>query len=238
MTLKITEKNALYVRKTLWLALLVLVLLTASRVYTYAAASKNIPKRIEMAKNAGEIDKEIIDKNVKHHKDMASQLKKSPLFTPVATAHKPSLPVCTSILGDRALINGKFYTIGQEVNGAKIINIGANDVTVMWEEKETKLVPFAVSNLTEEQKRAKPQQHQSQSKGGQPPQANVVAAPAPNVRPPSSGGDRGSSRGSSRGGFGNMSSEERRQMFERYQQMSPDEQRKFREERMRQFRGR
>ena len=233
MTLKISEKKLMYLSKTLWLVLIVLVLLTAGRVYTFAAASKDIPKQIELAKSSGNITDEIKNKNIQKHKDTAQALQKAPLFTPVATPPKPQLPVCTSILGDRAFIGGKFYEVDQEVNGAKILRIGANEVTIMWEEKETKLVPFAVSNLTAEQKKAGPIQPKGQPQDGQP-QPQVVVNSEPQRRPPDRG--RGGER---RGGpGGGMSQEERQKMIEQYQKMSPEEQQRFREEKMREFRNR
>ena len=234
MTLNLTENKTLYLSRLLWLTLLVLLVLTAGRVLTYAAASRNIPNRIEIAKAAGNINKETINKNIQQHKDTAQELKKASLFNPLKKAPKPQLPVCTSILGDRAFVNGKFYSVGQEINGAKLLAVGANEITIMWEDKETKLIPFSVSNLTAEQKRAKPNQPKSGPQSGQPKGAVVVSS-QPMRRPPDRGGEQ---RGGSRGPMGGMSSEQRQQMVEKYKRMSPDEQRRFRDEKIREFRNR
>ncbi len=137
-----------------------------------------------------------------------------------APPQKPKVPKCMAVLGDEALINGKWYKIGSEANGAKILAINPESVKILWEGKEHRLVPFDVQ-VQYADKAATGQRAASARK--KPSASHIPAGP----------GMRG---GENRrpGGASGMSDGERRQMRERYQNASPEEQEKMRQ----QMRGR
>ena len=60
---------------------------------------------------------------------------------------KPKPPVCTGVLGDTAIINGKAYKVGQDAGGAKIVSIAPTEVMVLWQDKEIRLPAFGAGKI-------------------------------------------------------------------------------------------
>jgi uncharacterized membrane protein YgcG len=151
--------------------------------------------------------------------DRIKLLQEKNLFAPKPP--KPTAPQATQILGDAAFFGDKWVKVGEEINGAKVVAIDSTSVTLLWEEKEVKQYPF-----------------ETKPEGGGPggPQG---ARPG---RPGSNGGQRPAMRPSPEG-FGDfggrppwaMSPEERSQMRQRFEQMSPEEREAFRNEMRRRF---
>lgn len=234
MNIELIKKYRDHLPKAVLVLVIVVTLLTAGRIFAFAVAAYRIPAQIQGAIDNCHHDEEMIGKSLARYKETADSLKKKSLFAaPSVSAAK--LPVCTAILGDKALINGKYFGVGDTIAGAEILSIDGFDVTIKWEEKEVKLVPFAVSNLTPEQKKGPAPKQQG---GGEPPKPQVVQQAEGRSMPGMGGGSSRRGDRGDRGSRGGFSSEERQQMMERYQKMSPDEQRQFREEQMRRFRNR
>ncbi|MCK5878856.1 MAG: hypothetical protein KAH24_03695 [Holophagae bacterium] len=133
-----------------------------------------------------------------------------------APPQKPQIPKCMAVLGDEALINGKWCKIGSEANGIKIMAINPESVKILWKEKEHTLVPFDVQVQYAEN--VNPTFDSGGTSGG-----NKSAVPpgvnGSNPKPPG--------MGHSEGGPSGMSSEERR---ERYQNASPEEREKMKQQ--------
>lgn len=231
MNIELIKKYRDHLPKAVLVLVIVVTLLTAGRIFAFAVAVYRIPAQIQGAIDNCHYDEEMVGKSLARYKDAADSLKKKSLFV-APSVSVAKLPVCTAILGNKALINGKYFGVGDTIAGAEILSIDGFDVTVKWEDKEVKLVPFAVSNLTPEQKKGPAPKKQD---GGEQPKPQV-AQQAEGRPMPGMGG--GSSRRGDRGDRGGFSSEERQQMMEKYQKMSPDEQRQFREEQMKRFRNR
>ena len=69
------------------------------------------------------------------------QLKKSNLFAPAPPKRNPVAAV-QGIMGQSALINGKWYSVGDKVKDAKIVAIESTLVTVEWEGKKSTFAPI------------------------------------------------------------------------------------------------
>lgn len=134
---------------------------------------------------------------------------------------KPTAPQATQILGDAAFFQDKWVRVGEEINGAKVVAVDSISVTLLWEEKEIKQYPFE----------RKPEEG---GPGG--PNGGRPSRPAPDS------GQRPASRPSPEG-FGDfggrppwaMSPEERSQMRQRFEQMTPEEREAFRSEMRQRF---
>ena len=232
MNLEYIKNNKQYVGKAVMLVIFILIVLTAGKVFGFILTSYQMPLAIQSARNNFKQDDETVKKYIANHRNISDELKKSNLFVPPSTS-TPKLPVCTAILGDSALIDGKYYKAGDEISGATIVAVEAFEITVSWQGEEKKLIPFTVSNLTKEQMNppSKPKQEESQPEQMQQPiQVQITQS---SERGQGQRGDRGS-----RGGRGDMSGDERQRMMERYQNMSESERRQFRDEQMRRFRNR
>ncbi len=239
MNIEFIKQNRKYLPKVIVLLVIVLILATAGRVLAYMAAAYRIPAQIQGAIENCNYDDEMVNKSLAKHKETAGNLKKKSLFVAPRNV-VAKMPVCTAILGDKALINGKYYGVGDTTAGAELLAVNAFDITIKWEEKEVKLVPFSVSNLTPEQMKGPSPKQGGGGGDGQPGEQPKVVQQEVRAMPGMRGGGpgRGSDRGGDRGSRGGFSGDERRQMMERYQNMSEDERRKFRDEQMRRFRSR
>ncbi len=69
------------------------------------------------------------------------QLKKNNLFAPAPPPRNP-VAVVQGIMGQSALINGKWYDVGDKVQDAKILAIEPTLVTVEWEGKKSSFAPI------------------------------------------------------------------------------------------------
>ncbi|MBN1126854.1 MAG: hypothetical protein JXA82_17745 [Sedimentisphaerales bacterium] len=117
---------------------------TVADVVKYQVTTVSLPKVITAAEKNQQQDEETVNKYLSQPKESAGGLKRKNMFAPPAA--KPNQPVCTGLFGDTAVFGDKLYKVGEEVSGAKIVSIGPNEVTILWEEKETQLIPFAVEN--------------------------------------------------------------------------------------------
>jgi len=140
-------------------------------------------------------------------KSTAEALKKANLFVPPPPKQNPVREVL-GILGDEALINGKWYKAGDSVGEAKILAVEATTIKVSWNGQETELTPLGAN-------------------GGGPPSG--PSRPG-RMRPPGQApGGKRAPRGAPLEGPGAMSSEQRIELRNRFRQASPEEQAKMKE---------
>ncbi|RKY06304.1 MAG: hypothetical protein DRP66_09070 [Planctomycetota bacterium] len=229
--------NTSYLKNGMWcgsrallVASVVLVVLTAAKVSGFMTSSVRITKAVKTAKAKNGHDEETVKKLLARGRRVADQLKKKNMFVKPPPGPKP--PVCFGIIGGNAIINGKYYKAGDKVGGAEIISVGTKEVVIKWDDKEMKLIPFAVNNASPpSKKKSSPGKSAGKPESGSKPtevKVEVTTSFAPGMRPGGPG---------RRGEFMGMSPEERRKMMERYKNMSPEEQERFRQERRRQFGG-
>jgi hypothetical protein len=151
----------------------------------------------------------------------AEQLKKQNLFVKTTPKQHPISEVL-GILGDEALINDKWYKVGDSVGDAKIVAIEPTRVRVAWDGQEKEFSPIGAGGS-----------------GG--PAKGRGERVAPSSRPRRAGGApvvlSGQRRGFMQGGPGSLSPEERQRMRQQWQSMSPEERQRRREEIRRRFSG-
>jgi hypothetical protein len=139
-------------------------------------------------------------------KEVADELKKKNMFAPPPP--KPGWPVSrvVGILGDTALINNKWHKVGDNIGGAKILEIRSTYVKMVWEGKEKTFSPFDVKSAKAGSEKGKEVEKEANKE---------VKGERGERRPrPRVGGRRG---------FRNMSREDRM----RLKNMSPEERREF-----------
>jgi len=204
-----------YISKALFAVSLVLAVVTAGKVLGFAVSSVRTGSRIETAMSKDGQNDEVVKACIAANREAADKIKARNMFAEPKAKPKP--PSCSAILGSKTLIGDKWYGVGDEVGGAKIIAIGPKEVTILWEEKEKKLFPFAAS--------AKKDSGRPVSKPAKGPRERKAEEVRPmreeGGRPGPGFGRRGMGR------FFNMSEDERRQMREKVMNMSQEERREF-----------
>lgn len=230
MTKEIIKNNVRHLPNALFVISVVFIILTVIKVSGYAGTSERITKAIDTAKSQNGHDEETVKELLGKTHEGANKLKQKNMFVPPPPKARP--PVCLGIIGDKAIINNKYYKVGDKIGPAELIAVGTKDVTIKWEDKEMKLVPFAQSNKSPDGD-SRPGPKPSGDNGKNPDSKSATTTvvnqgPEQGMRPgmDSSGG---------RSGFMNMSSEEREAMIARYRSMSPEEQSRFRDERRREM---
>jgi hypothetical protein len=149
-------------------------------------------------------------------KAWADELKKKNLFVKTPPRQHPVSEVL-GILGDEALINGKWCKVGDSVGDAKIVAIDPTQVKVAWDGQEKEFSPIG-----------------SGGGGGQPPERPGPSRPG--GRPGSAGkaqvvvsNARGGPSPAGQAG-GGVSAEEREKMRSQWQNMSPEERQQARQQ--------
>lgn len=161
----------------------VLAVVMVSRVAACKVGQTKIPAAIKSAAEKGTLDDEAVKKYLVNFTKCANKLKKKNMFT--SPPSKPKPPTCSGIIGDRAIISGKSYKVGEKVAGAEIVSIGTKNITILWEGAEKTLDAFGSSKSGSSD--AKPSKKSKQKK---PPVPVQDDAPAPvSVAPQMPSGD-------------------------------------------------
>jgi len=206
-----------YISKALFGVSLVLAVLTAGKVLGFAVSSIRTGGRIEAAVAKNGQNDEAVKACTAANRAAADKIKERNVFAEPKAKSKP--PTCSAILGSKVLINDKWYKVGDEVGGAKITAIGPREVTILWEEKEKKLFPFAASAKKDSGRPVSKPRKESRERRAQ------------EVRPMREEEEgEGQGPGFGRRGMGrffDMSEDERREMRERMRDMSREERREF-----------
>ncbi len=114
-------------------------------------------------------------------KKTVDSLKQNNLFVKAPPKQNPVRQV-EGILGQEALIGGKWYKVGDKVADAKIVAIAATQVEVEWDGKKTSFSPIASVSAGPPAPPAAPGGPPKKEAGPQPPklpEAKVVKPPAP-----------------------------------------------------------
>lgn len=113
-----------------------LILLVVARSFAATADARRIVARMTASPLAD--PSAAMDRQTKSGVD---ELKKKHLFAPRAERKNPVTEVA-GILGDAALINGRWYKQGDKVGDARIVAIEATKVTVAWDGQEKEFLPI------------------------------------------------------------------------------------------------
>jgi len=212
------------ISRVLFAVSLFLAVVIAGRILGFAVTSVRTKGRIaRILAGNGQNDK-AVEACIEANRAAADKIKERNFFT--EQKKKPEPPTCSAILGSKVLINGEWYEVGDEVEGAKILAVGPREVTILWEEKEKKLYPFETPSGRDSGRSAPRRATKSEDR------SERRAGPAP----PDEG--RRDERRFGRGRFGrffDMSEDERRELRDRVRDMSPDQRREFFRQRRREF---
>jgi len=203
----------------------VLAVLTVSKVAGYfisAARAEGLVERAATSIKSGGGD---VDRLLAKARDAAESLKRRNVFVPPPPRKHPVQAVA-GILGEEALINGRWYKAGDMVADAKIVAVEPTRVKIEWQGQQKYFAPIA-----------------SQGSGGSGRPGRGSFGPRGPGMVTGSGGPPG---GPGRPDFRNMSPEARAKMFEelararreRFESMSEEERQRFREAMRRRFGGR
>jgi len=133
----------------------VLGVLIIVRLGSFYVASAKMEKLVEETVVQSKGDPNIAKEYLAKFKEVADELKKKNMFAPPPP--KPGWPVSRveGILGDTAFINGEWRKVGDEIGGAKVLEIGPTYVKIVWEGKEKIFYPFDVGTVPEPEKKEK-----------------------------------------------------------------------------------
>jgi hypothetical protein len=200
-------------------------LLGALSLYQVAAsveASRAAEVGLSQVLAAGHATEADVQSQVALAKLAAGKLERKNLFNPAAPPRNPVTEVA-GILGDEALINGRWYKAGDHVEDALVVAVEPTKVRIKWREQESEFLPICSSGVGGPPSRG-PGSAPSRSPGGPsgPPSAarmKVMEARGAAVR---------------RGG---PSQEEMAQYMERMRNASPEERQKIRDEMRQRYSG-
>ena len=114
----------------------------------FFVASARAEKLVKGALVQSKPDPNDTEKYFTKSKEIVDELKKKNLFAPPPPKKHPVSQV-PAIFGDEALINGKWYKVGDKVGDAKIVAIESTCVRIEWEGKEKVFYPFDVKSAPE-----------------------------------------------------------------------------------------
>jgi hypothetical protein len=198
----------------------ILILLKITGFFVASARAKSIVKQ---AVEQSAADPKNIEKQLANSAAISDELKKNNLFAPPPAKQHPVKEV-SGIFGDQVLIQNKWYSVGDTIKDAKIVAIGATSVTIAWDGKERTFLPIE-AKLVEDKSGPKGRPSTAQKKEGEDDSKKENAEERPEsvtVRvegggPPRIFGGRGGP------GEGFMA------MRQRFEDMSEEERREFRE---------
>lgn len=136
------KKTQRHIPRTLLCLSVLLALLIAAKVSAFVLNANDIPDKIAKTLNAPGRNEENIKKYQAIYTKATTALKKKNLFLPPTPPKRNPVTKVTAIFGDEAMIANKWYKVGDKIQDAEITSISPNLVTVIWNEKETKLQPF------------------------------------------------------------------------------------------------
>ena len=120
----------------------VLILVKVTSFFAASAKAETLVKRAAAQNGSNEKEiKEVVAKSCA----VADDLKRANLFSAPAPKRHPVTSV-SGILGDEALIDGKWYKAGDKVEDARIVAVEATQIRVEWEGTEKTFAPLQATD--------------------------------------------------------------------------------------------
>ena len=203
----------------------VMVVLIVIKVTGFLAAPARAERSVRRAVALSKPDANDMEKYLAKSGAIAGELKKNNLFAPPPPKQHPVKQV-SGILGDEALINGKWYKAGDRVGDANIVAIEPAQVKIAWNGTEKVFLPIeAASSSSPGPSRP----------GGPAAKAGQKGSPEMvQVQQEARGGEGMGRLGGDRGDM----MERMRAMRARFESMSPEERERARAEMRERFGGR
>ena len=206
-----------------------IVVLIAFKLIGFLAAPARAENAVKRAVALSKLDDEEVKKYIAKSETIADELKKKNLFAPPPPKKHPVNQVL-GILGNEALINGKWYKAGDSVGDANIVAIEPTLVRIEWDGNEKTFLPIDTKGGSPSgpQRPGGPGRTQVAKEGGQgrPETVQVQLEVRGGEGMGRFGGDRGAMM------------ERMREMRERFENMSPEERERARAEMRERFGGR
>ena len=120
----------------------VFAVLSLVKVAGFFATSARAQSIVAKAVDQDKTDPNLLEKKLAAFREIADVLKKKNLFVPPVPRRHPVSSVL-GIMGSEALINGKWYKVGDEISGAEIVAIEATLVKIKWDGKEKSFAPIS-----------------------------------------------------------------------------------------------
>ena len=215
MVIGYVKENERLVFRLLLGAAGVLAVLTVAKLWHYSRSTANAQNIVSKAIDKDEADPNLLKANLADSKKIADAIKKENLFIPIPPKQHP-VSVVLGIMGNEALINGKWYTAGSKIGDANVVAVEPTRVKIEWNGQEKYFAPLAASG-------GKSSSH-SRSRGGE------------SRRPRPERGGMVPQRGP--WGMPGRGMENMEGMRARFQNMSPEEREAFRNEMRSRFGGR
>ena len=136
------KNNKHLVRAVLLGVSAVLAVLAAVKLMDYYTTSAEAQSIVRKAVDQDKTDPKLIEENLAGFKKIADALKKESLFVPRAPKRHPVSAVL-GIMGSEALINGKWYKVGDKISDAEVVAVEPTVVTIKWDGKETMFAPIS-----------------------------------------------------------------------------------------------
>ena len=209
-----------------------MAVLIAFKLIGFLAAPARAENTVKRAVALSKLDDEEVKKHITKSETIADELKKNNLFAPPPPKRHPvNKDQVLGILGNEALINGRWYKAGDRIGDANIVSIEPTQVIIEWNGSETTFVPFDAkgSSPSGPQRRGGPSRPEEARPSGQGSPETVQ------VQVEVRGGE-----GMGRFGGGDRAAmfERMREMRERFENMSPEERERARAEMRERFGGR
>lgn len=206
----------------------IFAILTVAKLWDYHSSRANAQSIVSKAVDQDKGDPDDLKKNLAGLKKIADAIKKKNLFVPIPPKRHPVSAVL-GIMGSEALINNKWYKVGDKIGDAKVIAVEPTRVKIAWDGKEKYFAPLASAGDSSASSGRSGRSRGGESRGPRPERGGM-----PGQRP--------------EGGFGHggdMSEEQRGDMRARmegmrarFENMSSEEREKFRDEMRSRFGGR
>jgi uncharacterized membrane protein YgcG len=193
--------------------LAVFILVKITSFFTDSARAENVVKTALESINSESVG---VEQYFTKDRNLAATLTRNNLFSPAPPKENPVKEV-RAIFGNQALIDDNWYSEGQTIGDAKIVAIEPMQVTVEWDGRQTSFRPLDASMP-------------------EPQQSDRATARAGTTRPDSVilNSPTGQMPGQMPGGRMGMNFQDMRTNF---QNMSPAERQRLREEMMQRFQG-
>jgi len=142
MNLDYLKQNKELARRALLGISLVLAALTVLRVWQYQTASARARTIVANAANKSIADPEAVKGNLMKFTETANAIKKENMFVPPVPKQHPVSAVA-GIMGNEALINEKWYKVGDKISDAEVVAIEPTLVRIKWYGEEKTFAPIS-----------------------------------------------------------------------------------------------
>ena len=143
-----------------------LVLMILVKLIAISVSSARAERLIGAAVAQGVSDANAVEKCVSKAKEAAEALKKKNLFSPPQKKEHPVKEV-RGIIGNRALINGKEYELGESVGDAKVVAIEPTYVKIEWEGNTKVFAPISAADSGDKEGEAKSGDKEGEAKSAE-----------------------------------------------------------------------